>query len=130
MFAVAIRVELISPVSYISIIMNKLVVYAIPMMMYYSVFFLSIIFVSTKLQKQCTDVGLRLACAHNLYANGNYFHERIEKSTFEYCIARYSNTSTVYSQISAPITLYSCLVLLVFMFVLFLLTWYCSVSRI
>lgn len=102
--------------------------YVFPMLTYYFIFFFSVVYLSAKIQRKCTDVGLKFFCVENRYKNGSIFEERKEKINFEHCIAKYSNESTLSIQI--PITLYYCIFLSTIALFLFISMWYISICKI
>lgn len=109
--------------------MGKGTVYIFPLMVYFFVFFFSIVYLSSKFQKKCTDVGLRFFCLENRYRNGSYFHDREEKMNYERCAAKYSQIE-INVTLESPSVLYYCIFFLFVTFFLFLGTWYCSIYHI
>lgn len=106
--------------------MVKLIVYIFPLIVYFFIFFFSIVYVSSKFQKQCTDVGLRFFCLENRYRNQSYFFDKEEKINFERCIAKYSKIETDIL-LKPPFVLHYCIFILFVVFFLFMLSWYCSI---
>lgn len=112
--------------------MKKLIVYIIPLTVYYLLFFFVVSYLSSKFQKNCTNIGLKFFCIESKYRNGShYFHDREEKINMEKCFVAYSQTEKDAATITDPPTsMYMFVSFLFVTFCLFLLMWYFTIYRI
>lgn len=69
--------------------MWKFFLYALPISIYFFLFFFSIVYLSAKWQRSCIDIGLKFLCVENRDRNGTVFYDKNETLKYELCIAAF-----------------------------------------